>query len=181
MYIASNDIKKYMPHPGWKIYVFQNTLMTSHECGATLREKRVTQSPIWEINFSYLNKIESSSPKDAWCPVWLKFAQWFWRRRFLNAVDVFSLSCYYLTSEKDVTLYLNKLEFPLPKDVLCQVWLKLIQWFWRRRWKCEKFTTMTTTTRNANGQIPIKKNLTWAFDLNEHNFWPIIFVQIRTF
>ena len=36
MYIASNDIKKYMPHLGWKIYVFQNTLMTSHECGATL-------------------------------------------------------------------------------------------------------------------------------------------------
>ena len=36
MYIASNDIKKYMPHPGWKIYVFQNTLMTSHECGASL-------------------------------------------------------------------------------------------------------------------------------------------------
>ena len=36
MYIASNDIKKYMPHPGWKIYIFQNTLMTSHECGATL-------------------------------------------------------------------------------------------------------------------------------------------------
>ena len=37
MYIASNDIKKYMPHPGWKIYVFQNTLMTSYECGATFR------------------------------------------------------------------------------------------------------------------------------------------------
>ena len=36
MYIASNDIKKYMLHPGCKIYVFQNTLMTSHECGATL-------------------------------------------------------------------------------------------------------------------------------------------------
>ena len=36
MYIASNDIKKYKPHPGWKIYIFQNTLMTSHECGATL-------------------------------------------------------------------------------------------------------------------------------------------------
>ena len=31
------------------------------------------------------------------------------------------------------TLYLNKLEFPSPKDVLCQVWLKLVQRFWRRR------------------------------------------------
>ena len=24
-----------------------------------------------------------------------------------------------------MALYLNKLEFPLPKDALCQVWLKL--------------------------------------------------------
>ena len=26
------------------------------------------------------------------------------------------------------------------KDALCQVWLKLAQWFWRRSQKCEKFT-----------------------------------------
>ena len=26
------------------------------------------------------------------------------------------------------------------KDALCQVWLKLAQWFWRKSWKCEKFT-----------------------------------------
>ena len=35
MYIASNDIKS-GPSSGLKIYVFQNTFMTSHECGATL-------------------------------------------------------------------------------------------------------------------------------------------------
>ena len=27
---------------------------------------------------------------------------------------------------------LNKLEFPSAKDALCQVWLKLTQWIWRR-------------------------------------------------
>jgi hypothetical protein len=27
---------------------------------------------------------------------------------------------------------LNKLDFPPPKDDLCQVWLKLAQWFLRR-------------------------------------------------
>jgi hypothetical protein len=27
---------------------------------------------------------------------------------------------------------LNKLESPPPKDDLCQVWLNLAQWFWRR-------------------------------------------------
>ena len=28
-------------------------------------------------------------------------------------------------------LHLNKLEFPVPKDGLCEVWLKFAQWFWR--------------------------------------------------
>ena len=32
-----------------------------------------------------------------------------------------------------MVLHLKKLESPLPKDALCQVWLKLAQWFWRRR------------------------------------------------
>ena len=64
-------------------------------------------------------------------------------------------------------------------NALCQVWLKLVQWFWRRRWKCEKFTTTTTTpttttttptkitTTTDNGQILIRKvqlslRLRWA-------------------
>ena len=46
------------------------------------------------------------------------------------------------------------------KDALCQVYLKLAQWFWRRRWKCEKFMTtrmtMITTTM-GNGQILIRQ------------------------
>ena len=38
----------------------------------------------------------------------------------------------------------------------------MAQWFWRRRWKCEEFTTMstttpTTTTTTDNGQILIRK------------------------
>ena len=39
----------------------------------------------------HLNKLKSLSPKDALCQVWLKLAQWFWTRRFLNFVNVFSL------------------------------------------------------------------------------------------
>jgi hypothetical protein len=27
----------------------------------------------------------------------------------------------------------KKFEYPSPKDNLCQVWLELAQWFWRRR------------------------------------------------
>ena len=40
---------------------------------------------------------------------------------------------YYLPLEKGGTLRLNKRESPSSKDTLCQVWLKLVQWFWRKR------------------------------------------------
>ena len=69
----------------------------------------------------HLNKLESPSPKDALCQVWLKLAQWFWRGRFFNFVNVFSLFRNYLPLEKGGALHLNKLESPLPKDALCQV------------------------------------------------------------
>ena len=55
---------------------------------------------------------------------------------FLILSLYFSLFCNYLPLEKNAALHLNKLESPLPKDALCQVWLKLAQWFWRI-WKCE--------------------------------------------
>ena len=72
--------------------------------------------------------------------------------------------------ENGPTLHLNKLESPSPKDALCQVWLKLALWFWRRRWKCENFTTTTrktTTTTTNNRQILNRKahlspRLRWA-------------------
>ena len=77
-----------------------------------------------------MNKHESPSPKDALCQIWLKLAQWFWRRRFFNFVNVFSLFPNYFLLEKDGTLHLNKLGFPSTKETLCQVWLKLAQWFY---------------------------------------------------
>ena len=52
---------------------------------------------------------------------------------FFNFVNVFSLFCYYLPLEEDRALHLNKIEIPSSKDALCQVWLKLAQWFRRRR------------------------------------------------
>ena len=83
-----------------------------------------------------MNKLESPSTRDTLCQVWLKLAQWFWKRRFLNFVNVFftiSYICNYLPLEKGRALHLNKLESPSPKNALCLVWLKLAQWFWRRR------------------------------------------------
>ena len=79
-----------------------------------------------------MNKIESHSPKDALCQVWLKLAQWSWRRSFFNFLNVFSLFRNYLHLEDGRVLHLNKLESSLTKDALCRVWLKLAQWSRRR-------------------------------------------------
>ena len=59
--------------------------------------------------------------------------------------------------EKGGALHLNKRESPSPKDALCQVWLKLAKWFWRRRWKCEKFTDRRTDGQTDNGRQVIRK------------------------
>ena len=115
-----------------------------------------------------LNKLQSPSPKDALCQVWLKLAKWFWRRRFFNFVNVFSLFGNYLSLEKGGVLYLNifnNLESPSPEDedALFQVLLKLAKWFWRRRifnfGQCIfAISWLPTTTTTDNGQILIRKN-----------------------
>ena len=55
----------------------------------------------------------------------------------LNFANEFPLFRYCLFLEKGGVLHLKKehLEFTSPKDALCQVWLKLAQWFWRRSFK----------------------------------------------
>ena len=57
----------------------------------------------------HLNKLESPSPKDALCQVWLKLDLCLWRGRFLNIANVFSLFRYYLPLEKGVALHLKKI------------------------------------------------------------------------
>ena len=94
-------------------------------------------------------QLESSSLKDALCQVWLKMPQWFWRRRLLKVFNVFFLLPNYLPFEKGVALPLNKRESPSPKDALCQVWLKLAQWFWIRR-QTDKQTDRRRTTGDQN-------------------------------
>ena len=90
--------------------------------------------------------------KDDLCWVLLKFAKWFWRRRFFKFANVFSAFeqtwiskdtlClvwlklaqrfsqfrYYLPLGKGGAIHLKKrLAFHSANDTLCQVWLKLTQ------------------------------------------------------
>ena len=114
-----------------------------------------------------LNKLEYPSTNDAKCQVWLKLAQWFWRRRFFNFVNVFWLFWNYLPLEKGRALHLNKLESPLPKDALCQVWLIFAQLFWRRRWKCNDEQQRRRQWRRRTTDKFWSEKFTWAFSLGE--------------
>jgi hypothetical protein len=58
-----------------------------------------------------LNKFETP-PKDDLCKVWLKMAQWFWRKRFLNDPIRYLHFCIDLPFEEDLAHYLNKLGIP---------------------------------------------------------------------
>ena len=57
-----------------------------------------------------------------------QFTQWFWRRRFSKFVNVFSQFFYHIPLETGGALCLNKFNSPSPKNILCQVWLKLTLW-----------------------------------------------------
>ena len=90
-------------------------------------------SPLEKERSPSFSQTLSPSPKNACFQVWLKLAQWFWGRRFLKFIIVFSQFRNYLTLEKGGALHLNKLESPSPKDALCQVLLFFAKWFWRRK------------------------------------------------
>ena len=72
-------------------------------------------------------------------------------RNYLPLENVFSLFHNYLPLVKDGVLHLNKLEFPSPKDALCQVWFKLTQWFWRR------FLNFVNVFSQFHYYLPLKK------------------------
>jgi hypothetical protein len=109
----------------------------------------------WPFNWT---NFEFPSPKDNMYQIWLILACWFCRRRFLKMFSVFLFFCYYLPFEKSNPLHLKKLESPFPKDDLFQVWLKLAQWFWRRRLSIYIFVIIS----------PLKR--TWLFIWTNLNF-----------
>ena len=100
----------------------------------TLIKRRKNPSfTLWKFNCSSFEQTWILFIQGCIVQVWLKLAQRFWRRRYFNFVNVFLLFHKYLPWNKGRALHLNKLESSSPKDVLCQVWLKLAQWFWWRR------------------------------------------------
>ena len=110
---------------------------------------------LWKTTWPFIRtSLNAHHSRNVLCQAWSKSAQCMVRREFSNFVRVFLLFCYYVPFERGVTLHLNKLKYPLPKDVLCLLWLKL--WFWRRRWKCEMLTDRQTDWQ-TDGRHAIRK------------------------
>lgn len=65
--------------------------------------------------------------------------------------------------KEDVAFYFDKLDSPLPMDVLYQLLLELVWWFRRRNWKCKMFTDWQTDRKTyrqtGTGQIVIRSDL----------------------
>ena len=57
-----------------------------------------------EKNVAFIEQIDSLSPRDALCQLWLKFVPWFWRRQFLNFV-CFQYYVIIFLSKSGVTLH----------------------------------------------------------------------------
>jgi hypothetical protein len=89
---------------------------------------------------------------------------------FFFNFSVFLLFCYYLLLERGNPLHLNKRKSNFPTDDLCQVWLKLALWFWRRSRKCKSLQTDGKTdgrwtTDDQNSSLELR----WAKkDVNEN-------------
>jgi hypothetical protein len=110
--------------------------------------------PLEEDLALYLNKLEFPSPKNNVYQVSLNLACWFWRR-FLKIFSVILFFCYYLPLERGNPLHLKKLESPLLKDDLCQIWLKLVQWFWRRSRKWKSLQTDGRRAKDQNSSLEL--------------------------
>ena len=79
----------------------------------------------WHFNKTTMLYNKSSGGED--------FAQKFWRRRFLNFVDVCLEFCNYFSLEKGVAPSIWTNLNPLQPRMLFANWLILAQWFYRRR------------------------------------------------
>jgi hypothetical protein len=80
---------------------------------------------LYSLKMHYFRKLSCKSKL-----FWLISSQ---GKKFSMTLTNFCNFFYYLPFEEALALYLKNLEFPLPKNDLYQVWLKLVRWFYRRR------------------------------------------------
>ena len=81
------------------------------------------------------------------CQVWLKFAQWFLKKIFKSSHCISTISQLSLLWEKVGPLF-DQIWIPFTQGCIVPILVEMLQWFWKRRWKCDEFAIMTLTTDN---------------------------------
>ena len=125
-----------------------------------------SNTQLWLCKLVSFKSLISPLGKRAWSLTWtnlnphhpicfvsrLKLAMWFRRKWFSYVVYVFLLL---FLLEKDVAFHFHKLKFLLPKDLLCHIWLKLAQWFWRE--EDDNVKSLQTDKWTDKGQQVIRR------------------------
>ena len=125
------------------------------------------------------------------CHVWLKFAQWFWRR-FVNFINVFSLFRNYLPLEKGRTLKETWILSLI--GMLCAkfVWNwssvsgeedenvnNLWQQRWRQRWRLRQLTKDTFWSEKPWAQVSLKNHLVNLDRLKQQNHLQVYWSKFK--
>ena len=96
---------------------------------------------------------------------------WNWPTGSGNFVNVFSQFHNNLSLEKGGAPLLNKHESPSSKDALCQVWLKLAKWFWRRSWKCKVYDDDNDNDKDNRQQTTFDQESSLELKIVIEIFW----------
>ena len=101
------------------------------------------------------------------------YAKFGWNWKVLEKIlqrhhCVFAILLLFLLN-KDLT----SLKFFSPKDALCQVWLKLARWFWKRRWTDTGWTDdeQKATRRAEMKPEPKSWQVKWLFIVTRKNYF----------
>ena len=171
----------------WKLVFHKNILYPMHlvctgfskfSIAWNLRNWPCSSGGDFKKSSMHFHYVAITSPKDTLCQVWENWLCCSGAMIFKSCQCILTML---LSSplSNGVAFHLKKLEFSLPKHALCQVLLKLAQYFWRRRWKCEKLKDWWTT---CSQQVIINARLSFRLQLYKtHIKHSYIFKQIFSF
>lgn len=106
-------------------YFWRKKIFKCRQCILTISLLHVSPLEMEKDGALYLNKLEFLSPNNAFYQVWIKLAQWHWRKR-----QCIMCTFYNFSLERDMVFHLHRLESPAPPEIFCcQVSMKSVLWF----------------------------------------------------
>ena len=135
-------------------------------------------SPLGKGQGLHLNKVESPSPRDTFCQVWLKLAQEFWRRRFLKVVNFFFIIFQLSPLWEGRGPSFEQTWIPFTQGYFVPNLVEIGPVVLEKKMKNVKsLQTDRQTDRRTDGQTTddrYSEKLTWAFTPMTKKQWPLV-------